>query len=86
MAQEKKRQQLRTAQDLTDALEDIYNRQNNGELDAKSADALNTTIKSAMFLRVRLPMDAYKTFVMAQIKKIQIPEGLKRALPISFEN
>jgi hypothetical protein len=78
-------QKLRTVDDISSAIENLYNRQNRNELDAKAADGLNTTIKSAIYLNVKLPMDAYKIFVTAAAKKIVIPEGLRKALPIALE-
>lgn len=79
------KQPLRTIDNLRDALETLYNQQSAGQLDAKTADAMNTTLKGAMYLNVRLPMEALKIFVTASIKKVTIPEGLRKALPISVE-
>jgi hypothetical protein len=79
------RRQLRTIDDLRDAFEDLYTRQSNGEIDAKMSDGLNTTLKGAMALNVKLPMDALKIFVQASIKKVNIPPNLKKALPILIE-
>jgi hypothetical protein len=81
----RKRQSLRSVADLTEAYEDLYNRQVNGDIDAKMSDGMNTTLKGTTALLVKLPMDAYKLFVQASIKKIAIPEALKRALPIEVD-
>jgi hypothetical protein len=89
MAQEqphnKHRVKLRNVHDLIEVYEDLYNKQTNGEVDAKMSDGMNTTLKGSTTLLVKLPMDAYKLFVQASIKKVTIPESLKRALPISIE-
>ena len=76
---------LRTIEDLRIAYEDLYNRQNNGELDAKTSDGLNTTLKGSTYLNVKLPMDLAKVYVAAAIKKVDIPVSIRRALPIPFE-
>jgi hypothetical protein len=76
---------LRTVEDLRVAYEDLYNRQNNGELDAKASDGLNTTLKGSTYLNVKLPMDLAKIYVQAAIKKVDIPIAIRQALPISFE-
>jgi hypothetical protein len=80
-----KRQQLRTVQDLQAAYEDLYNKQRAGEIDAKMSDGLNTTLKGVTYLNVKLPMEAWKQFVQASIKKVVIPPSLKKALPISVD-
>jgi hypothetical protein len=80
-----KRQSLKTVNELREAIEDLYHNQRTGKLDAKAADALNTTMKTAVYLNVKLPMDAFKLYVQAQIKKVSIPEGLRRALPIPVD-
>lgn len=85
MADKRSRQPLRTIGDLLEATEDLYNRLETGQLDAKTADAMNTVIKSSTYLLAKLPMDAYKIFVQAKIKKIEIPEGLRKALPITVD-
>ena len=84
-AQEKVRFRLRTVEDINAALEDLYERQRDGNVDAKAADGMNTTIKGAMALNVKLPMDALKIFVQASIKKVIIPQKLRAQLPVSFE-
>jgi len=76
---------LRTIEDLRVAYEDLYNRQNAGELDAKTSDGLNTTLKGSTYLNVKLPMDLAKVYVQAAIKKVDIPASIRRALPIPFE-
>jgi len=78
----KPRRKLRSVEDLSDAIEDLYNDQETSKIDAKTADAMNTTLKSAVYLRVQLPMNAYKLFVTAAIKKITVPKSLLDVLPI----
>jgi hypothetical protein len=79
------RQRLRTVEDLQAAFEDLYNKQRAGEIDSKMSDGINTTLKGAMALNVKMPMDAWKLWVQASIKKVSIPASLKKALPISVE-
>ena len=67
---------LRTIGDLIDAGEWMFNRQQRGELDAKSADAMNTTLKGQSYLVAKLPMERAKLFVTARIKKIDLPPAL----------
>jgi hypothetical protein len=78
-------QQLRTVEDLRLAYETLYNRQAAGELDAKTSDGLNTTLKGSTYLNVKLPMEAWKLVITAQKQKAHIPEGLRKALPIVLE-
>lgn len=85
MAREKLHQPLRTVEDLRIAYEDLYNKQRNGEIDAKTSDGMNTTLKGSTYLNVKLPMDAWKIVVQSRIKKVDLPEGLRKALPISVE-
>jgi hypothetical protein len=80
-----KNRELRTITDLMNAGEDLYNRLDSGGIDAKTADAMNTVLKGQRYFVAELPMQALKITVAAQIKKITIPEGLQRALPISLE-
>jgi hypothetical protein len=68
---------LRTVDDLTNALEWLYQEQKEGRIDAKTADALNTTIKQATYLNGKLKLDYLKLMLTAKIKKIDLP-----ALPI----
>jgi hypothetical protein len=70
------RQSLRTVSDLTKAHEWLFNAQRDGGLDSKTADALNTTLKGATYLQVKLKLDALKIFVQARTKKIEIPTYL----------
>jgi hypothetical protein len=78
------RLKLRTIEDLRVAYEDLYNRQNAGELDAKTSDGLNTTLKGSTYLNVKIPMDGAKLFVQAAMKKIDLPVSLRKVLPIPF--
>lgn len=67
---------LRTIDDLTKAHEWLFNQQKGGTIDAKTADALNTTLKGATYLRAKLRLDAAKIVLQAQIKKISVPANL----------
>jgi hypothetical protein len=73
---------LRPIDDLTAAHEWLFNRQRDGEIDAKTADALNTTLKGATYLNGKLKIDYAKVVLQAQIKKINLPAGLLPALTI----
>lgn len=70
------RMPLRTIEDLTNAHEWLFNRQKDGRIDSKTADALNTTLKGSVFLNAKLKLDAAKIYMQAMIKKIDIPKGL----------
>lgn len=74
--EEKKLMSLRTIQQLNDAHEYLFNRQKDGKMDAKTADALNTTLKGSVYLNAKLRLEAAKLWMNAQIKKIDIPPGL----------
>lgn len=67
---------LRTIEDLSHAHEWLMGKQRSGEIDAKTADAMNTTLKGAVYLNAKLKMEAAKLFITAQVKKIQIPNGM----------
>jgi hypothetical protein len=67
---------LRTVEDLTEAHEWLFNQQKSGTIDAKAADALNTTLKGATYLRAKLRLDVAKVILQAQIKKVSIPNNL----------
>lgn len=67
---------LRTVADLSAAHEWLFNKQRDGGIDAKTADAMNTTLKGSVFLNAKLRLDAAKIFLQARIKKIEIPEGM----------
>ena len=73
---EDKKMSLRSVADLTTAHEWLFNKQKEGQVDAKTADALNTTLKGAVYLNAKLKLDAAKLIINAQIKKINIPAGL----------
>jgi len=71
---------LRSISDLTAAHEWLWNEQRAGKIDAKTADALNTTLKGATYLQGKLRIDAAKLMLLAQIKKIQLPAGFPPSL------
>lgn len=64
---------LRTVDDLNKALEWLYNQQKEGTIDAKTADALNTTLKQSAYLNGKLKLDYLKLMLTAKIKKIELP-------------
>lgn len=68
----KRRIPLKTPSDLVEANEWMFNRQRSGTLDAKSADAMNTTIKGQKAIIIDVPLQVLKLAVQAQIKKVQI--------------
>lgn len=70
---------LRTVSDLSAAHEWLFNKQRNNEIDSKTADAMNTTLKGAVYLNAKLKLEAAKLFLAAKIKKAEIPE---RLLPV----
>jgi len=67
---------LRSIHDLTQAQEWLWNKQTSGQIDAKTADALNTTLKGSIFLHAKLKLDAAKLWLNAHVKKIELPPGL----------
>jgi len=67
---------LKTIVDLTEAHEWLFNEQRNGTIDAKTADALNTTLKGSVYLNGKLKLDMAKLIIMSKIKKLDIPKGL----------
>jgi len=70
---------LRNAEDLVEANEWLFNRQREGQIDAKSADGINTTLKNSFQLLVKVPMDLLKLTIQARIKKVEI--DIPRYLP-----
>ena len=60
--------------DLNEALEWLFVQQKEGKIDAKTADALNTTIKQASYLNGKLKLDYLKLLLSAKIKKIELPQ------------
>jgi len=73
---EQKIMKLRSIADLSDAHEWLFNRQVGNHIDSKAADAINTTLKGAVYLNAKLKLDAAKLIIQAQIKKVQLPEGM----------
>lgn len=67
---------LRTVAQLRDAHEWLFNQQKQGGIDAKTADALNTTLKGAVYLGAALPLKALDLVIKARTKKVDIPEGM----------
>lgn len=85
MAKEHKQEdiKLRSIDDLSTAHEWLINKQRNGEIDSKTADAMNTTLKGAVYLNGKLRMDYAKLWLHAQIKKVEMPVGILPQLGIS---
>lgn len=71
---------LRTVDDLVSAHEWLFEQQRAGKIDGKTADAMNTTLKGQSYLVGKLRLDALKLYMMAQVKKIQIPQGMLPAI------
>ena len=76
MPEKKEKTSLRTVSDIVDAQEWLFNQQRDGKIDAKTADALNTTLKGSIFLVAKLRLDAAKIWMTARVKKIDLPAGL----------
>lgn len=68
--------QLRNLDDLVGAHEWLFNQQKENKIDAKTADALNTTLKGQTYILGKLRLDYAKLLVQAQIKKITFPKGI----------
>ena len=71
--EEKLHRKMETVSDLNEWLAWLGNAQRNGDVDAKTADAINTTLKSAIVLNVKHRLDYEKLKVQAAIKKLMIP-------------
>ena len=67
---------LKTIPDLNYAHEWLFNKQVNQEVDNKTADSMNTTLKGAVYLNAKLRLDAAKLLLQARIKKVDIPQGM----------
>ena len=86
MAEKTKQQYpLKTPEDISAAYERLYNRQLNGEVDAKSVDGMNTTLKGSTYLNVKLKMDYLKMFLTAAIKKVDMPAEVLKELGLSSQ-
>ena len=79
---DKKTIALRTIEDLVSFNESLINQQRDGQIDSKTADAINTTIKGQKSLIVDLPLQVFKIAVQAQIKKVRIDPGIFTKLGI----
>ena len=77
MAKENRKEafKLDSVEGINHAIEWTFNKQANGEIDGKGADAYNTTIKAATYLNVKLKMDYQKMWMQARMKKIDLPRG-----------
>ena len=65
---EKKLFKLKSINDLNDAHEWLLNKQIDGTIDSKTADAINTTLKGAVYINAKLRLDAAKIMVQAHVK------------------
>jgi len=54
----------------------LFNKQVNQEVDNKTADSMNTTLKGAVYLNAKLRLDAAKLLLQARVKKVDIPQGM----------
>lgn len=82
MAKDDKVFRLRSIDDLNEAHEHVFNKQAAGQIDGKTADGLNTTLKGSVYLNVKLKMEAFKLQVMAhkakmEVPPIMLPEGMR---------
>ncbi len=75
-AKEAKKIPLRSLDDLVNFNEMLINQQHNGQIDSKTADAINTTVKGQKALLVDLPLQVFKLAVQAQIKKVRIDPAM----------
>ena len=73
---------LRTLDDLKAAYELIYNQQAHGLVDGKTAEQINSTLKGQRMLILDFPAKLANIFLTAQIKKVTLPEGIRKILPI----
>jgi hypothetical protein len=62
--------------EITEAYEWLYTQQKRGAIDTKRADGLNTTLKGVQKLRVEIPLKLADLIMKAQLKKVDLPEGL----------
>lgn len=69
------KQKLKTLEDIETAHEYVFNQQVSGKIDAKTADALNTTLKGSVALK-KLRLEVGKLYYLSQVKKIQIPNEM----------
>jgi hypothetical protein len=67
---------LRTVPGLNQAHEWLFEKQRGGEIDNKTADAMNTTLKGSIYLNVKLRLDTAKLLLQARIKKVELPGEL----------
>jgi len=67
---------LKTASEISQANEWLFNMQKDGRIDPKTADSLNTTIKNSVYLNVKMKMDYLKLYLQASIKKVELPTNL----------
>jgi hypothetical protein len=67
---------LCTREGLNDAIQFVYEQQRDGRIDPKTADALNTTIRTSLKLNAELPLKLFDIAVKAQMKKISLPKGI----------
>jgi len=64
---------LKTLRDVEDASGWVFNQLKEGTMDAKTADALNTTLKGLYFMKGKLRLDYLKLVFQAKVKKVDIP-------------
>lgn len=76
--------QLRTLEDIATAHEELFERQRSGQIDPKTADALNTTLKGIVYLNVKMRLEMLKLVIHSQVKKLDIPQSVLESLPIKI--
>lgn len=84
MKEEKIAPQLRTIDQISGALEELYHKQREGKIDPKTADAMNTTVKGIMKLHIETPMKLLDSVIKAHTKKVEIPQRVLEAMPIKI--
>lgn len=77
---------LQTIEGLSDAHAYVFNRQKTGDIDPKTADSMNTTLKGLLYLQGKLKIEAAKLYILSQTKHIQIPPELLPTMHSDSDN
>jgi hypothetical protein len=67
---------LRTVGDIVEANEWLFDQAQQGKVDAKALDGMNTVVKNQTYLISKLRQDFLKLWLTAKIKKIDIPQAM----------
>ena len=78
--------QIRTIDQISEQQEWLLWAQREGRIDSKAGDALNTTLKGIMELRVKIPIKYVDMMLKASIKKVALPKLPKGLLPAELES